>query len=193
MPLPAPTALVRHAVYAHFIDTGRSPTRADISRRCGVALEEVEPALNRLASARQLVLDAAGGILMAHPFSAVATLYPVDASGRRYWANCAWDALGIAVILGTDTHTPTGCPDCGEPLEIAVENGVARSNGDRVEAVGELQRGHRRRDDFVAAVLGPGQAVVRGAPPSRLAAEDGGRGRGALSGGGPEVGFLEAH
>jgi hypothetical protein len=49
----------------------------------------------------------------------LASLMRVDAAGRSWFANCAWDAFGIGVVLGGDTVIHTECPDCAEPIELA--------------------------------------------------------------------------
>jgi hypothetical protein len=53
---------------------------------------------------------------MAEPFSAVPTAFAVRAGDRRWWANCAWDALAIPPLVGVDAVVETACPDCGEAL-----------------------------------------------------------------------------
>ena len=60
---------------------------------------------------------------MANPFSAVPTAYRVQAAGRWWFANCAWDAFGILAALHTDGRIETSCPDCGEAIEIEVVDG----------------------------------------------------------------------
>jgi len=65
---------------------------------------------------------------MAHPFSAVPTAYPVKSEGRTYWANCAWDALGIPAMLHKDSKTETYCADCKTPLTIVIENDEVTSS-----------------------------------------------------------------
>jgi hypothetical protein len=52
----------------------------------------------------------------------LASLMRVDAAGRSWFANCAWDAFGIGVVLGGDTVIHTECPDCAEPIELAVRD-----------------------------------------------------------------------
>ena len=59
-------------------------------------------------------------ILMAHPFSAVPTPYRVEAAGRSWYANCAWDAFGICAALHVDGRVETACADCGEPIAVEV-------------------------------------------------------------------------
>jgi hypothetical protein len=57
---------------------------------------------------------------MAIPFSAVPTAYRVQAAGRWWYGNCAWDAIGICAALHADGRIETSCPDCGESIAVAV-------------------------------------------------------------------------
>jgi len=61
-------------------------------------------------------------IRMANPFSAVPTPYRVDAGGRSWYGNCAWDAFRIPAALQVDGHVSSTCPDCGDPIEIDIRN-----------------------------------------------------------------------
>jgi hypothetical protein len=44
---------------------------------------------------------------MAHPFAAHHGGARVDAGGRTWWGNCAWDGLGIVAALGLVDATVT--------------------------------------------------------------------------------------
>ena len=59
---------------------------------------------------------------MANPFSAVPTAYRVQAGGRWWYANCAWDAFGICAALHSDGRIEASCPDCGEPVSVDVRD-----------------------------------------------------------------------
>jgi hypothetical protein len=65
------------------------------------------------------VLDG-DAIRMANPLSAVPTPYLVEAAGRGWYANCAWDAFGICAALHADGRIETACADCGERLVVRV-------------------------------------------------------------------------
>jgi alkylmercury lyase-like protein len=104
---------LRNRVYGLFVELGRAP-----------ALEELggdEEGLRRLHEQHALVLEAERPeIRMANPFSAVPTPYRVQAAGRSWYANCVWDAFGIAAALGVDGRFSTTCSDCGERLDVEV-------------------------------------------------------------------------
>lgn len=107
---------LRNLVYRRFVELGRAPTLEELGT--------TEAALRRLHDAHLLVLEPdRPEIRMANPFSAVPTPYRVEADGRSWFANCAWDAYGIPVALGVDGQVSASCPDCGEPIEIRLVDG----------------------------------------------------------------------
>ena len=81
---------LRRTIMASFAATGSPPDVED------------GPALRALAAHHAVALDDAGRVLMAHPFAAHRGGARVDAGGRSWWGNCAWDAMGIVAALGLD-------------------------------------------------------------------------------------------
>jgi len=114
---------LRNAKYRLFVELGRAPTVDEVAATLGQGSEAVAAGWRRLHEAHALVLDAAGDIRMANPFSAVETPFAVEAAGKRWFANCGWDAFGIATALQTNASIRTTCPDCGEAIEIDVRDG----------------------------------------------------------------------
>jgi hypothetical protein len=109
---------IRNHVYRRFVELGRAPSLAELEDELG---DEVEPALRRLHDAHALVLEPdRTEIRMANPFSAVPTPHRVEAGGRSWYGNCAWDAFGIPAALHVDGQVRSTCPDCGEPIEIDI-------------------------------------------------------------------------
>ena len=78
-------------------------------------------------------------VWMANPFSAVETTYPVETPHMRCYANCAWDALGVPAILGTDGWTKTECAESGTPLEFGVRGGVLEGDDGVIHLVTPLR------------------------------------------------------
>jgi hypothetical protein len=114
---------VRQATYRRFVELGRGPSAAEVAAAVGQSEADVRETWSRLHDAHALVLDSAGEIRMANPFSAVPTDFVVEAAGRSWFANCGWDAIGIGAALGVDSDFDTHCPDCGEPIHVAVRDG----------------------------------------------------------------------
>lgn len=125
---------VRLIVYNTLAERCVAPTSAEIARVMNVPVETVASSFERLAAAHVLVLDGTGELLMAMPFSAVPTKFRVRAGGQAWWANCAWDAFGIAAALDRDADIATECPDCSAPLEVSVRGGAVTA----AESVGHF-------------------------------------------------------
>jgi hypothetical protein len=101
------------------VELGRAPSPAEVGDPV-----DVLAAWRRLHEAHALVLEAGGDALrMVNPFSAVPTAHRVRAAGRWWYANCAWDALGICAALHADGRVETSCPDCAEPIAFEVRDG----------------------------------------------------------------------
>jgi hypothetical protein len=111
------------AIYRHFATEGRRPTVADVAASIGVTPAEARAIFARLRTQRVLVLEADGeSIRMAPPFSGVPTQHRVVASGVSYYANCAWDALGIPAALRCAATVYSRCEQSLLPLELAVSD-----------------------------------------------------------------------
>jgi Alkylmercury lyase len=112
---------VKVAVYRHFAATGVRPSPGETAERVAADAGAVLEAYRRLRAQRVLVLEADGAsIRMAPPFSGVATQPVVEAEGVSYFANCAWDALGIPAALQKPATVRSRCEQSGEPLRLEV-------------------------------------------------------------------------
>ena len=128
-PFSALERAIRLFIYRHFVETARAPDLAAIARETGTDEQAIASALRGLADGHAIVLAPASvSVWMAHPFSAVPTPYPVDAGGRTYWANCAWDAAGMLSLIG-DGETQTLCADCGQPAGFGVQDAALVGDG----------------------------------------------------------------
>lgn len=92
----------------------------------GASVSAVRDSLRQLAAARVLVLQPESGeILMAPPFSAVPTPFLVRTTRHTSYANCAWDALGVPVMLQDAAEITTACGCCGESMVLAANTSAA--------------------------------------------------------------------
>jgi len=99
------------------VELGRAPAPAELGDE-----REVRAGWRELHEAHAIVLNPATDELwMANPFSAVPTAYRVQANGRWWYGNCAWDAFGILAALDVDGRIESSCPDCDDPYTIRVE------------------------------------------------------------------------
>lgn len=123
-------AAVRHLVYRKFLETGRAPAAADLARELDASPEVVQEALKSLEAEHALVLapTTACTVWMAHPFSNVPTDHRVLSNDRSWWANCAWDALGVVALLHRDADIRSRCACCAEPMTIKARDGFLRGD-----------------------------------------------------------------
>ena len=120
---------VKLAIYSHFAATGGAPAPGDVAKSIDADLETVLAAYQRLREQRLLVLEADGSsIRMAPPFSGVPTGHVVEADGIRYFANCAWDALGIPAALHKAATVHSRCAQSGERFDLRVSRGGPESS-----------------------------------------------------------------
>ena len=111
---------VRFVVYDALATTGAAPPRSRLEAIAGGSTR-LDAALRALHDAHALVLNEDGSIRMALPFSAIPTDHEVVATdGRRWWANCAWDALAIPSLVGRDAQITSRWLDDGSPLTLTV-------------------------------------------------------------------------
>jgi hypothetical protein len=112
------------AIYQAIATSARIPTRAELATHLSVQVPDVDASLARLRERKLLFLGRESGeIVMAPPFSAVPTCFVVKTGGQTYFANCVWDAYGIAAALKRDAEVEASCGCCGEPMRMAVRSG----------------------------------------------------------------------
>jgi len=108
---------LRVFVYDHLVASGSPPTLAEIAAHFGTTREVARQELGALRIGKTiLVHPESGEIWMAGPFSKAETDYEVVTSDRSWWANCAWDMLGIPIVLNEEVQGRTRCTDCGSPM-----------------------------------------------------------------------------
>jgi hypothetical protein len=115
---------IRHFVYRYFVDEMRPPTVGETAVSFHLPLADAQASYQRLHDGHFFFLaPGTTDILMANPFSAVPTNYRAHAGSKSYWANCAWDMLGIPAALHQDARMEAVYEDTRERVELVVENG----------------------------------------------------------------------
>jgi len=114
--------LLRHFVYDELLSNGLPPSVSRIAQSFGVDTDEVKRELAALKLGKTiLVHPETGEIWMAGPFAAGVTPYRIDrvvGPKQSWWANCAWDMLGVALIVNEPARLVASCCDCGEVLTL---------------------------------------------------------------------------
>lgn len=121
---------IRLFVYRHFAGTTRPPRVEEAASHFGLSHAAAASAYEDLHQRHALYLKpSTHEILMANPFSGVETSFKVHANGMTYFANCAWDSLGIPAALHADAEIEATCAQSGEPIRLKVASQqVERSN-----------------------------------------------------------------
>lgn len=123
---------VRYQVYQHFAEHCVAPTFQQIADLLKVEHEPVRVAFHKLHEGHMIFMEpGADSIRMANPFSAIPTDFKVQAGQKEWWANCAWDTLGIAATLGIDVEIEGKYPDSDDVVNLAVRDGKVKG-GDPV-------------------------------------------------------------
>ena len=120
---------VRHFVYNHFADTTHPPSVEETAQHFNISDEEASALYNELNNRHAFFLEPETlTIRMAWPFSAVPTNFKVHTNGKTYYANCAWDMLGIPVVLQSDALLEAVCTESNEIVRLEIRDGnIARA------------------------------------------------------------------
>src|SRR5437763_15197453 len=116
-------ARVKVTVYRAIAESGSPPSLEAVSAKMGATPAAIKESYVRLRASRLLLLEPDGvTIRMAPPFSGVPTQHRVSVDGMEYYANCAWDALGIPAAFHRPGGVQSRCEQSLEPprLEIGV-------------------------------------------------------------------------
>ena len=117
---------VRLHIYEHFAEHAAPPVVEQLMSGYSLSREDVGAVLRELDAARHIALvKGTLRVLMAFPFSAIATPFRVHARGRDYYANCAWDAIAFHSMLGSDVNIDSYCHHCAAPIRIELSGGRA--------------------------------------------------------------------
>jgi hypothetical protein len=112
---------IRAFVYRHFAETTHPPQVDATASQFGLTRQEAAAAYEELGKRHALFLEpGTHHIQMAWPFSGVETPFKVYANDKTYFANCAWDSLGIPAALRADAQIEASCAQSGEPIHITV-------------------------------------------------------------------------
>jgi hypothetical protein len=106
---------LRIAVYTALASTGRVPEIGVLGAALGATSDAIEAGLRQLAAARQLALDDAGGIAMAHPFATIDLGFSVKGRHTLWWGGCVWDSFAIPHLVPDEPEVlvATTCLACG--------------------------------------------------------------------------------
>lgn len=115
---------VRAFVYKHFADTTRPPSVEDTAQRFNISKDDAGKLYKELHNRHALFLEPDTlTIRMANPFSGIPTGFKVLANGKTYFANCAWDMLGIPAALQCDAVIDAVCTGSNDTIRLEIKDG----------------------------------------------------------------------
>ena len=122
--------MVRRHIYATIAARGVPPNVTSTAGALELPTEIIRVAYRRLHELHAVFLEPGGeAVRMAHPFSGIPTRFRVRSGGIDYWANCAWDMLGIPAALQADAEADAFVAEDGQSARIDVTNGRIRGDG----------------------------------------------------------------
>lgn len=121
---------VRTFVYQQFVQTARPPSVAETAVQFNLSETEARNCYQRLHDNHFFFLEPGTlDVRMANPFSALPTKFRVQVGPVAYWANCAWDMLGIPAALHQDAVIEAEYEDGGGTAVLTVKNGQVQHDG----------------------------------------------------------------
>ena len=121
---------VRTFVYQQFVQTARPPSVAETAVQFNLSEAEARNCYQRLHERHFFFLEPGTlDVRMANPFSALPTKFRVQVGPVAYWANCAWDMLGIPAALHQDAVIEARYEDEGGTAVISITNGQLQHEG----------------------------------------------------------------
>ncbi|HJQ42120.1 MAG TPA: organomercurial lyase [Jatrophihabitantaceae bacterium] len=124
---------VRLAIYDGLRRSGRAPSADALAEMLEASAADVRQAMGALHEHRDLVLDAGGELVMAHPFTSVPLGFSVMGQDVLWWGGCAWDSFAIPHLVPEEPWVvvATTCLGCGAALAWVVDR-EAPPQGDHV-------------------------------------------------------------
>ena len=117
---------VRLFIFEHFLEHASPPVVEQVMTEFSLSRAAAADVLHDLEAARHIALvKGTARILMAFPFSAIATPFRALVRGRSYFANCAWDAIAFHAMLGDTVRVESFCHHCAAPIHVELHDGVA--------------------------------------------------------------------
>jgi len=114
---------IRAFVYRHFASMTQPPSIEEAGPHFVLTQDEVAAAYEELHRRHALFLNpGTSDILMANPFSGVETPFKVYANNKTYFANCAWDSLGIPAALQVDAVIEASCAQTDDLIRLQIRD-----------------------------------------------------------------------
>jgi hypothetical protein len=114
---------IRKFIYLAFIEKSHAPIIEEMIEKFPITKLEAIEIFTTLNERHLIVLQPfTNRILMAHPFSNIPTCWMVKSGKKRYYANCAWDAVALHFTLHKKIEIDSFCAFCAKKINIQLKN-----------------------------------------------------------------------
>lgn len=121
---------LHHLILRHIIDDGYAPNVRALAHEAQLSESEMAEALQHLAEYHGVVLHPhEPEVWVIHPFSTAPTNFLVKNDKGEWWSNCAWCALGAAVLVGGDVTIRSALGAVGKQVELHIHEGQLQETG----------------------------------------------------------------
>jgi hypothetical protein len=112
---------IRAFIYRCFAEATRPPSIDETAAHFSLTDGQSAAAYEELQRHHTILLaPGTHDIQMAWPFSGMNTPFQVRANGKTYFANCAWDSLGIPAALHADAEIEAVGAQSGDRIQFIV-------------------------------------------------------------------------
>jgi hypothetical protein len=119
--LAEPLRRLHHRILRYYLEHGNAPDAADLGNP-----DDWQDAIGRLAADGIIVLDEAGGIVGAYPFSSEPRDFLVTTQHGTVRAMCAFDALAISSMFDVPARIDAHCRLSAKDIRIEQDGGDIR-------------------------------------------------------------------
>ena len=114
---------VRAFIYKYFADTTLPPSIEETAQHFNIIIKEAGTLYRELHNRHALFLEPETlTIRMANPFSGIPTDFKVHLNSKTYYANCAWDMLGIPAVLHSDAVIEAICTESNDSVQLEIRD-----------------------------------------------------------------------
>jgi hypothetical protein len=123
-PPSARSSRLHYELIRSLVDSGSIPSRDALQAALRCSASELDAAFEELAELHGVVLHPSSRhVWVIHPFSLAPTTFLVECGERKWWGNCAWCSLGIAVLADKRCTITTTLGAESQQVRLTVEDG----------------------------------------------------------------------
>jgi hypothetical protein len=116
---------LHYELIRHLVERCSIPSHEELTALLTCSSGELDQAFDDLADAHGVVLHPSSHDVWAiHPFSLAPTPFLVESGSKKWWGNCAWCSLGIAVLAGERSVITTTLGAESEQVQLVVADGL---------------------------------------------------------------------